>query len=329
MNRHLLLTALLASLSGCAAFPEVTHQPQVHNPFPQLARVAILPFNNLSNEATVDGEQVALSYFAELQAIPGFEVVPVGVAKNVLLQQQLNPGNVDDVRKLAAILNVDAVVVGAVTDYDAYYPPRMGLAVDWIAANPGFHPIPAGYGLPWGTPEEEYIPDALVGETEFGIAREQLKTQSPAYQSPLATDETIAGEVTEDRKMASGEGVTTSQDKEAVVTADALPTEWPDPRGLIPPPPSAERPKMLPNNKPVLTHIRSYNGADNDFTTALENYFYFRDDARFGGWQGYLQRSDDFIRFCCHQHITEMLTARGGAGQTRVALRWPISRYEQ
>ena len=60
-----------------------------------------------------------------------------------------------------------------------YYPPRMGLAVDWYAANPSFHPIPAGYGLPWGRAEEEFIPSTLVQEAEFALAREQLKTQTP------------------------------------------------------------------------------------------------------------------------------------------------------
>ena len=51
--------------------------------------------------------------------------------------------------------------------------------------------------------------------------------------------------------------------------------------------------------------------------------------ARFGGWQSYLQRSDDFARFCCHLHITEMLAARGGVGKPRVVYRWPISRYDR
>ena len=76
----------------------------------------------------------------------------------------------------------------------------------------------------------------------------------------------------------------------------------------------------------MLKHTRNYNGHDADFTAALENYVYFRDEARFGGWQSYLQRSDDFIRFCCYKHIAEMLTARGGAGETRVVWRWPDRR---
>ena len=44
---------------------------------------------------------------------------------------------------------------------------------------PSFHPIPPGYGLPWGRAEEEFIPSTLVREAEFALAREQLKTQTP------------------------------------------------------------------------------------------------------------------------------------------------------
>ena len=33
--------------------------------------------------------------------------------------------------------------------------------------------------------------------------------------------------------------------------------------------------------------------------------------------KSYLGRSDDFVRFCCHMHICEMLSARGGSRKTR------------
>jgi len=72
----------------------------------------------------------------------------------------------------------------------------------------------------------------------------------------------------------------------------------------------------------VLRHTQIYNGNDSKFTEALESYYFFQDEARFGGWQNYLQRSDDFIRVCCRMHIWEMLSARGGAGETRVVWRW-------
>ena len=72
-----------------------------------------------------------------------------------------------------------------------------------------------------------------------------------------------------------------------------------------------------------MQQARIYVGNSAEFTEALESFYFFQDDARFGGWQSYLERSDDFIRFCCRMHIWDMLSARGGAGQTRVVWRWP------
>src|SRR6478735_5856700 len=80
----LLVAVLLASSSGCALWPDRIVEPQFHNPFPQIYKVAILPFFNQSAEPTVDGETVAMSYYNELQTIPGFEVMPVGVSKQML-----------------------------------------------------------------------------------------------------------------------------------------------------------------------------------------------------------------------------------------------------
>ena len=86
------------------------------------------------------------------------------------------------------------------------------------------------------------------------------------------------------------------------------------------------RPACMPHNGPVMSHTRIYLGTDPDVTEALKSYVYYRDDVRNGGWESYLQRSDDFIRFCCHSHIAEMLAARGGSRKTRVVWRWPNSR---
>ena len=183
MRTALAILLLLAS-TGCQLIPEIAHQPVVHNPFPQLTKIAIAPFFNLSAEPSVDGRQFAQAYFNELQLIQGFEVVPVGVVERAMHTYQLDLDNPDEVRKLATVLGVDAVVIGAVTDFTPYYPPRCAMQVEWYAANPCFQPIPPGYGLPWGTPEEEGIPGPLVLESEFALARAQLQTQTPAYTLP-------------------------------------------------------------------------------------------------------------------------------------------------
>jgi hypothetical protein len=348
MLRYCVLLACVV-LTGCSLLPDISHQPTLHNPFPQLSKVAVAPFFVLAEDPTLNGKDVAMAYFNELQLVPGFEVVPVGVVENAMRANNLRLDSPTDVRRLAQLLEVDAVVVGAVTDYSPWYPPRCTLQVEWYAANPGFYPIPPGYGLPWGTPEEEGIPAPLVFEAEMALAKAQLATQTPQYQalpppdkpatnaagqppgegSPPASDQasgasggqpTPASPVSPQAEPSSGVAAPAAEQP------PGIPPDWPDPRGFIPPPPVPRRPTAVPSDAPVLTHTRTYNGNDMELTEALASYYYFRDDARFGGWQGYLQRSDDFIRFCCHMHISEMLSARGGAGETRVVWRWPSIR---
>lgn len=321
-------------LAGCNFLPEVSHQPTVHNPFPQLARVAVAPFFNLSTEPTLDTIQVANAYFNELQLIQGFEVVPVGQVETEIRRQHMTLNCPADARRLAQLLHVDAIVIGAITDYSPYYPPRMGIQVEWYAANPGFHPIPPGYGLPWGTHEEQDIPHPLIFEAEFALARQQLKTQTPGAGLPSGGQ--AASETKGKKDLSTSPGSGAPGDGNGGPSGNAAnganpavqedPAYWPDPRGFVPPPPRGTPPPCWPSDAPVLTHTRTYNGHDVDFTRALENYYVSRDDARLDGWQGYLQRSDDFMRFCCRMHIWEMLTARGGAGETRVVWRWPTIR---
>jgi hypothetical protein len=307
------LASMLLLAGGCAACPDRMVQPQFHNPFPQLYRIAVLPFYNQSAEPTVDGEAVALAYYNELQGIPGFEVMPVGVTKQLLAASQIEPRTGSDFQRLARAMNVDAVLVGSVTEYSPYYPPRIGLAVDWYAAKPAFHPVPTGYGLPWGAAEEEYIPSTLVQEAEFALAREQLKTQTPeALPEAAQASHTTASTAT------------TGGASEAPL----LPPDWPDPRGFVPAAPTPVRPPARPQYEPVISHVRVYNGHDELLTEKLANYYFFRDDARFGGWAAYLTRPEDFLRFCCYLHLTETLAARGGAGEGRVVWRWNIGRYD-
>ena len=331
-------------VAGCNVLPEIAHQPTLHNPFPQLTKIAVAPFLNLSHEPTVDGRRVAIAYFNELQSVPGFEVVPVGVVEQAMHEHRISLRGAADARRLAQLLSVDAVVIGAITDYTPYYPPRMSLQVEWYAANPNFYPIPAGYGLPWGTPGEKEIPGPLVFEAELALAKAQLDTQTPPYEkmpaelppaekssSPPGALPDPGGRMLKGTSSAGGgvrpaaHQVPTAEPMAggpAAPAAGGLPADWPDPRGFIPPPPQGRPPVCRPSDAPVLRHTRTYNGNDGEFTQALESYYFFRDDARLGGWQGYLQRSDDFVRFCCHMHIWEMLSARGGAGETRVVWRW-------
>ncbi|MBL8890744.1 MAG: hypothetical protein JNL67_12265 [Planctomycetaceae bacterium] len=338
-----LLIAIASCQTGCTLFPQRLDRPQIHNPFPQLRKVAVVPFFNQSDFPQINGAKVAASYRHQLQQVRGFEVVPVGVVDQYLSQNPIPIDQIPDFQKLARDLGVDAVVVGSITDFDPYYPPKMGLAVRWYAANTGFHPIPPGYGLPWGTAEEEYIPDELRFEAEFALATEQLKTQTPVVTNPVPAD--TETQTVEPASATSEIGPSTSKVGAAPPVASAaapklgdnlagyslppegttLPVDWPDPNGFVPDPPAPTRPVAQIQRGPVMELIKQYDGSDSDFTARLESYYAFRDDARFGGWQSYLQRTDDFISFCCYLHISELLTARGGAGYARPVWRWPLA----
>jgi hypothetical protein len=361
------------SIGGCSLFPETRNRDVIHNPFPQLKRVAVLPFYNQSEEPTVDGDAVGSQYYASLQAVPGFEVLPMGVTKNAWMQYSLHNGEPrtgPDFQAFARHLGVEAVVVGAVTDFKSFYPPQMAMTVHWYAANDGFHAIPPGYGLPWGTEQEKLIPRRVAREAEFELARSQLATQSPVsidhapgvltanhqsagnqqvdvqfdagevdpfaepnFASPISHDGEIYSDEIYSGEMYDGEFI----DDEYVLGEHGygehetwetpLPPAWPNPIDLIPDGPSPVRPTAITNHAPVLTHTKIYRGDDPYVTGRLADYVETGDDARSSGWQGYLKRSDDFVRFCCHLHITEMLESRGGRDQSDFIMRWPLSRY--
>jgi len=357
----LIACGMLLAGSGCSLIlPEISHQPVIRNPFPQLSRVAVAPFFNQSDEPTIDTRLFSMAYYAELQETPGFEVVPLGVVEEAIIRHRVDLSGPGEARRLANILGVDAVVVGAVTDYSPYYPPRCGLRVEWYTANPGYHEIPAGYGLPWNTPEEEFIPDSLVYESKMALARAQLATQAPDCDSasqtlpapPVGGEETGSTDPFDSEEVQQAQAVEELPAQEAaplpadgdtdksdtsgasaptivsepIGTTGMMPPNWPDESCFTPLPPQVARPECIPHHGPVLSHTRIYRGTDPGLTEALKGYVYYRDDARFGGWESYLQRSDDFVRFCCHKHIAEMLAARGGSRKTRLVWRWPDSR---
>jgi hypothetical protein len=420
----LLSAAILCTTNGCNFLPDVRHQEKFHNPFPQIKTVAILPFRNQSETSNISGERISLAFSHELQSVPGFEVLPVGVVESQLIlfeQQYLRRpiATPEDFQRFAQMLGVDAVIQGAITDYEAYYPPRLTLKTNWYTANHNFHSVPVGYGLPWGTKQEKEIPEWIKLESERELASEQMISQTPTEPNidavattrksvpsksninenlsnklganPLRNAEPVGTSVATiapgsvqlasnvqimwkevgsdnpsvDTSNAAIPGNTSleqqsAQQLDSIVepndrastqvpaqannalgehslisppTGMTLPpeaaTRWPDPEGFIPPLPSSTPPQAIKFTGPVISHMATYNGANEDFTNELEHYYYFRDDGRFGGWEAYLQRSEDFIRFCCYLHIKQTLVGRGGQLKNRTVVRWPISRYER
>lgn len=91
---------------------------------------AVAPMRNESGVSVVDTLTVSDSLAAALAEVRGVSVVPLnrtlGAMRSLEMQQVQSAA---DARRLALQLGVDAIVVGTVTAWDPYDPPKLGLSL--------------------------------------------------------------------------------------------------------------------------------------------------------------------------------------------------------
>lgn len=102
----------------------------------EAARVVVVaPVQNLSNRADWDPLQFTDMLASELQTFPGFLVVPVN--RTLAALQLLGQSGIEtpaDAELLADELDADLVLVAAITEYQPFSPPRVGLVMQLYAA---------------------------------------------------------------------------------------------------------------------------------------------------------------------------------------------------
>lgn len=311
MRRAIVFAAwlLCAALSGCVIF-----EVSVTNPVAGLTTVAVAPFFNLSEEPTVDGRRFAQAYFAALQQTPGFEVVPVGVVEQAIHDHRLEMTSPDDALKLAQILHVDAVVIGSVNDYSPYYPPRIGMKVAW------YSPYQWQF-VPGIADVEEARDHTLHPEPRFQI----IKSKPRRWGRPEACPPV---EITPAPTYRGQSEAAASQEVEAGIwsrmkhgkDAAAFPADSAAGMGMT----SAvwsSNPQPFNPRDPLMAYTRLFDGADPKLTARLRDFRELSGDLRAGGWEAYLHRSEDFIRFTSHVMVVEMLQLHGGEAQRRVVIK--------
>lgn len=354
----------------------------VSNPAPNLPRIAIAPFINLSTERAVDGRRFAEAYQTELQKIPGFQVIPVGVVESAMHDHQLNLDSPEDLTKLAQILDVDGICLGAVTEYTPYYPPRLGLQISWYTPGladfqPGIPVLPVekppkgmrGKASQWSNSVRSMIPGfscnscgefTAIDRNSIDVVRAQNEASPvPAPPYELKPDEQDGWDqaLREALKIEDGKSRKKTGRPELGPfpkrVQPALPEET-TPGGplnlpQLPAPGNSEEqpnrqndniPQAFPElpqvpqdsfsnpmtpsgaspSQPYMSYTRIFDGADAKFTASLRNYLELGGDQRSGGWTGHLHRSEDFIRFCMHRVILEMLQLHGGETKRRFVL---------
>ena len=149
-----------------------TKLERAQNPLPGVFRVAVLPFNNKTSGAPgTNAYKMTLIFASELQKIPTFEVIPVQEAVEVLGPVSVPTNQPELAYAIARALHAQAVIVGDVTEYSAYYPPRVGLHCEM-------------YAMVTGQPEavvQEIPPEVIRGPLEHG----QFRIPVPIPALPL------------------------------------------------------------------------------------------------------------------------------------------------
>jgi hypothetical protein len=165
MNRLLLVSVLLLTLTGCSLFncPQAPLPDQYHAPgfdAARLSRVLVLPLCN-ETQYTDAAEEVRLALAAELQNAARFEVVVAPPDALAVPSQRLHDyGRFDEaeVLELARRFQADAVLLGALTQYQPYIPPRIGVSLQLI--NPAEAAVAVSVNGLWDSREKALAEEA-------------------------------------------------------------------------------------------------------------------------------------------------------------------------
>ena len=199
----LALALAVAALGGCAPITDRLEWPSevLFNSLAGVETIVVAPMMNLSTTRDVDLIEATNTLASELQQVRGVTVVPLGRVYQYLSENRLaTVGSPEEARQLAKAFGAQACIVAAVTEYDPYNPPRLGLAVQMFtvgqlpppSGTPGFDPVQAEQaGMPLAAPQTgEARPRDVLSHVFSGrnlevehlaqrYARERLADSSP------------------------------------------------------------------------------------------------------------------------------------------------------
>ncbi len=115
-------------LGGCSSAKRVEPVSIANSTFGPMT-IAVAPALNLSGSADFDPDRFADLMASELSYADGISVIPVSRVLGVLAAQ--GRGEVESAShalEVAALLGADAILVFAVTEYDPYDPPSIGIS---------------------------------------------------------------------------------------------------------------------------------------------------------------------------------------------------------
>ncbi|MBK8915304.1 MAG: hypothetical protein IPM64_12030 [Phycisphaerales bacterium] len=122
---------MLAAVSGCAS------RTQSALPPPRELLVVVTPVINLSGDPQMDTLRITDLLASEFLSFRQVQVVPVNLSAAALAAQGLaRIESPEQAYQLGRELGADAVIVAAVTEWDPYDPPVLGMVMQWYPIEP-------------------------------------------------------------------------------------------------------------------------------------------------------------------------------------------------
>ncbi|HVX87087.1 MAG TPA: hypothetical protein VH253_20045 [Phycisphaerae bacterium] len=141
-----LLPALLAAAGLASCTDQQAQKPApveyiVTSPYPPGHVLAVAPAVNLSGSRDFDPLVVSDTLYAEMQQVRGLTALPLN--KTLLAMHKLNLRAINSpeaAEKVAAALNADGIIIPAITAYDPYNPPLVGMTLELYNVMPASAP---------------------------------------------------------------------------------------------------------------------------------------------------------------------------------------------
>lgn len=132
----LLLAALLTmgTLTGCQIDRAPKGADPLISPYATRRIWAVAPFANESGSLHADGLKIADQFAAQLENASNIDVLPVNrVLKAMEALKLASISTEAEARGVMNLVGADSLIVGNISAYDPYDPPKLGLAVELFA----------------------------------------------------------------------------------------------------------------------------------------------------------------------------------------------------
>lgn len=124
------LTATVLLMSGCSWLAGRGADPLL-SPYPTRRVWAVAPLRNESGNSRANGWSLADHMATHLENATNLDVLPVNRTIEAMAALEITEvSSPAQARQLLATLGVDGLVVGTITAYDPYDPPKLGMAIE-------------------------------------------------------------------------------------------------------------------------------------------------------------------------------------------------------